>query len=181
MSIVAVISSPEKNGNTEVVVNAIVKSAQENGKDVKVFSLNGMANKKGCQACFACKSKGKCVQNDDLTPVLDAIREADSVILSAPVYFGDSCGQYRLLEDRFFSFIDGMFKPNIPTGKKLAIVTAAGSAGAAGLADKIETNMKNFFQFDCVGKIAFETGNKRDFAANNAEILAKAAELGKKL
>ena len=55
--------------------------------------------------------------------------------------------------------------------------TAAGTAGAAGLADKIETNMKNFFQFECVGKIAFETGNKRDFAANNAEILAKAAEL----
>ena len=40
---------------------------------------------------------------------------------------------------------------------------------------------KNFFQFECVGKIAFETGNKRDFAANNAEILAKAADLGKKL
>ena len=77
MTIVAVISSPERGGNTDTVVNAIARSAQENGKDVKVFYLNPMTSRKGCQACFACKSKGKCVQNDDLTPVLDAIRDAE--------------------------------------------------------------------------------------------------------
>ena len=181
MSIVAIISTPEKGGNTDVVVNEMVKTAQADGKDVKVFYLNPMKNKNGCQACFACKSKGKCVQNDDLTPVLDAIREADSLILSSPIYFGDCCAQYRILEDRFFSFIDGTFTPNIPTGKKLAVVVAAGSAGAAGLADKIATNMGNFFKFECVGKIAFETGNKRDFAANNPAILKQAAEISKKL
>lgn len=181
MTIVAIVSSPEKNGNTETVVNAIVKSAQANGKDVQTFYLNPMANKKGCQACFGCKSKGKCVQKDDLTPVLDAIRECEGLIVSAPVYFGDSCGQYRMLEDRFFSFIDGMFKPNIAAGKKLAVVTAAGTAGADALADKIAGVMSNFFKFECVGKISMNTGNNRDFAKNSADIMKQAEEIGKKL
>jgi len=180
MTIVAVVSSPEKNGNTETVVNAIAKSAEENGKDVKIFCLNPMMNKKGCQACFGCKSKGKCVQNDDLTPVLDAIRDAEGVILSTPVYFGEACGQYRLLEDRFFSFLDGTFRPNIATGKKLALVVAAGSGGADKLADKIEAVLNQFFKFDVVGKLAFTTANKRDFAKTNPDLLAQAAEIGKK-
>ena len=77
MTIVAVISTPEKNGNTEAVVNKIAESAKANGQDVKTFYLNPMTNRKGCQACFGCKAKGRCVQNDDLTPVLDAIREAE--------------------------------------------------------------------------------------------------------
>ncbi len=179
MAIVAIISSPEKGGNTDVVVNRIAESAKANGKDIQTFYLNPMANRKGCQACGACKAKGRCIQKDDLTPVLDAIREADGIILSTPVYFGEACGQYRLLEDRFFSFLDPSFKLNMPEGKKVAVVVAAGSAGADKLADKIEGVMTGFFKCQCVGKLAFITGNDKGFAAGNAELLAKADAIGK--
>ena len=180
MSIVAIVSSPEKNGNTEVVVNAMAKAAEENGQSVQIFCLNPMTNKKGCQACFACKGKGRCVQKDDLTAPLDAIREADGIILSTPVYFGEACGQYRMLEDRFFSFLDGAFNLNMPAGKKVAVVTAAGSAGADKLADKIEGVMVNFFKCQPVGKIAFNTGNDREYAKKNQALLDEAAAIGKK-
>ena len=180
MTIVAVISTPEKNGNTEAVVNKIAESAKANGQDVKTFYLNPMTNRKGCQACFGCKAKGRCVQNDDLTPVLDAIREADGIILSTPVYFGEACGQYRLLEDRFFGFLDGSFNLNMPAGKKVAVVVAAGTAGADKLADKIEGVMTGFFKCQSVGKIAFATGNNKAFAAGNADIMAQAEAIGKK-
>ncbi|MCQ2078716.1 MAG: flavodoxin family protein [archaeon] len=180
MSIVAVISTPEKGGNTEAVVNAIAESAKANGKDVQTFYLNPMANKKGCQACFACKAKGKCVQKDDLTPVLDAIRDAEGIILSTPVYFGEACGQYRMLEDRFFGFLDGSFQLNMPAGKKVAVVVAAGSAGADVLANKIEGVMTGFFKCQSIGKITFNTSNAKTFAAENADIMAQAAEIGKK-
>ena len=180
MGIVAVVSSPEKNGNTDAVVNRIAESARANGKDVQVFYLNPMGNRKGCQACFACKAKGRCVQKDDLTPVLDAIREAEGIILSTPVYFGEACGQYRLLEDRFFSFLDGTFALNISEGKKVAIVTAAGSEGADKLADKIEGVMVNYFKCQSVGKIAFSTGNDKGYAAANTDIMAQADAIGKR-
>jgi len=180
MSIVAVISSPRKGGNCDTVVNAIVDSAKANGKDVKVFYLNPMTNRKGCQACNGCKKAGRCIVHDDLTPVLDAIRDSEGVILSSPVYFREACGQYRLLEDRFFSFLNADFSLNIKPGKKVAIVTSCGGSGAQELADKIEGVMCGFMKFEPVGKIVITGGNALDTAKNNKEIMSMAKDIGKK-
>ncbi|MBQ7701218.1 MAG: flavodoxin family protein, partial [Candidatus Methanomethylophilaceae archaeon] len=80
--IVAIVSSPRKNANTDFLVNTAANAAKENGNDVEIFYLNTMTNKKGCQGCDACKKNGgSCITKDDLTPVLDAIRDADGVIL----------------------------------------------------------------------------------------------------
>ena len=70
-------------------------------------------------------------------PVLDAIREAESVILSAPVYFGCPCAQYRLLEDRFYSFLNADFSSNVAAGKKLAVTAAFDNLAIVHDADKV--------------------------------------------
>lgn len=181
MSIVAIVSSPLKGGNSDTIVTTMAEAAKAAGKEVEVFHINPMENRRGCQACNGCKRKGACVIKDDLTPVLDAIRKADSVILSTPVYFGEACAQYRLVEDRMFSFLNGDFSLNIDAGKKCAVVVSAGTAGAEQLADKIENTMKNFFKFEPVGKICVITGNDPKKSANDAAVLAQAKELAAKL
>lgn len=179
--VVAIVSSPRKNANTDVLVKAAADAAKENGNDVEIFYLNPMANRKGCQGCNACKAgDGPCVVKDDLTPVLEAVFDADGVILSAPVYFGEACGQYRLLEDRFYSFLKADFSTKFAPGKKVAVITAAGSAGADVLADKMEGVMKNYFKCESVGKLAVITKNDKKFAESNPDVIAKAKELGKK-
>ncbi len=179
--IVAIVSSPRKNANTDFLVNTAANAAKENGNDVEIFYLNTMTNKKGCQGCDACKKNGgSCITKDDLTPVLDAIRDADGVILSTPVYFGEACGQYRMMEDRFYGYLKADFSISINPGKKVAVITTAGSAGADKLADKIEGVMVNFFKFESVGKLAVVTHNDRKFSENDADTIAKAKELGKK-
>lgn len=178
--IVAVVSTPQKGANTDFLVNKAAEAAKKNGNDVQVFSLNGMANKKGCQGCGACKKTGKCVTKDDLAPVIDAIREADGLIISSPVYFGEPCGQYRMLEDRFFSFLNADFSLNINAGKKVAVITAAGSAGADKLADRMEGVMKGFFKCESVGKLSIVTANDPKFAETHPEVIAEAEALGKK-
>lgn len=178
MSIVAIISSPEK-GNTEALVNAAIEGAKENGQDVKTFYINKMTNRRGCQACMGCKKAGKCVVKDDITPVLDAVRDADGIILSTPVYFGQVCGQFKLVEDRFWSFLDPAMKPNMPTGKKLAVITTAGTEGADELADRLAGEM-NFYAFDLVGKLSYITHNDPKAASKDQKILDQAKALGKK-
>ena len=178
--IVAVISSPRKGANSETIVNAMVEAAKGKGHEVKVFDVASMKDRRGCIACMGCKKAGKCVLKDELTPVLDAIREADGLILSTAVYFGQPTGQYRLLEDRFFSFIDGSFTPNIAAGKKLAVVVTAGSAGADDLAAQITGRMVNYFKFDPIGNITMTGGNPPHEAEQNPDLLAKAAEIGSK-
>lgn len=178
--VVAVISSPRKDGNSETIVKAMVEAAKGKGHDVQVFNVATLKDRRGCIACMGCKKAGKCVLKDELTPVLDAIREADGVILSTAVYFGQPTGQYRLLEDRFFSFIDGSFTPNIPTGKKVAVVVSAGTAGADELAAQIAGRMVSYFKMEPIGNVTMVDGNNPHTAEQNPQLLAQAAEIGSK-
>jgi len=178
--IVAIVSSPRKDANSETLLNAMANAAKGKGHDVQIFNVAAMKDRRGCIACLGCKKSGKCVLKDELSPVLEAIRDCDGLILSTAVYFGQPTGQYRLLEDRFFSFLDGTMKPNIAPGKKCAVIVTAGSAGADELASQIMGRMAAYFKFDPVGTLTMVDGNPPHAAEQNPELLAKAAELGAK-
>lgn len=180
MSVIAIVSSPERGGNTETMVKAAAEGVKANGKDVRYFCINKMKNARPCQACNACKAKGQgCIQKDDIKEVLDAIIDSDGVILSVPVYFGQPCAQYRTFEDRLYGYLKGDFSSICPP-KKFAVITAAGTAGADDLADQIEKRMESFFKFECVGKVSAITKNDKNYAANNADLLAQCKAVGAK-
>ncbi|MDR0309242.1 MAG: flavodoxin family protein [Candidatus Methanoplasma sp.] len=182
MSIVAIISSPRGKGNTNTIVQAMVNGAKENGKDVKIYNLNSLSNAKGCQACMACKKAVGCAVKDDHAEILKAIRDAEGLIISTPTYFGEACGQFRLLQDRFYSFIGPDFVPNIGGGKKLATVVSCGGGadGAKAMADKIEGAMVGMLKFVPVGKIVFTGANPPDTASKDKTVLDEAKAIGKK-
>ncbi|MCL2033060.1 MAG: flavodoxin family protein [Methanomassiliicoccaceae archaeon] len=160
----------------------MVEGAKENGKEVKTYNLNSLSNAKGCQACMGCKSSGACVIHDDHAEILKAMRDAEGVILSTPTYFGEANGQFRLFQDRFYSFLGPDFVPNIGSGKKLAVVVSCGGGadGAKAMADKIEGSMAGMFKFVPVGKIVLTGANPPDTASKNAAILEEAKAIGKK-
>ena len=98
MQIVAILGSPRK-GNSSAIAGRFLTTAEGLGARTRSFTLNGLSYR-GCQACFACKTGADhCVINDDLAPVLDAIRDADVVVLATPVYFGDVTGQFKSDDD----------------------------------------------------------------------------------
>jgi multimeric flavodoxin WrbA len=182
MSIVAIVSSPRKKGNTSTVVEAMAAGAKSNGKDVKIYHLNTLSNVKGCQACMACKRSVGCTIKDDQAEILKAIREAEGIILSTPLYFGESCGQFRLLHDRFYSFIGADSKANIAPGKKLAVVVSCGGGvdAAKAVAEKIEKSSVSYFKCEPVGRIIV-AGNDPDTASKDDAMLEEARAIGKKL
>ena len=175
-------SSPRKGANSETIVRSVIEGAKANGKDVKEFYLNGMMNAKGCQACMACKKGAGCVVKDDNAEVLKAIRDSEGVILSTPCYFGEANGQFRLLQDRFFSFLNGDFSANIAPGKKLVTIVTCGGGleGATALADKLEGGLAGMMGFTPIGKIVTPGCNPPDTAGKDSDVLAKAKDIGKK-
>ena len=179
---VVILGSPRK-GNSDAIALAIAAEAKAKGNVIKEFKLNQLKNAKGCQSCYGCKKSGRCVVKDDITEILDAIRNADSIILATPTYFGYSTAQFRTLEDRFFGFLGGDFVPNIAPGKKVAIVQTCGSGidGAERNAAALEGEWANFFKGEVVGKIVVGNMMAPDAAANDAEIMAKAKAIGQKL
>ncbi len=180
-STVVILGSPRK-GNSEAIAEAIANEAKAKGNEIKTFKMNQL-NVKGCQGCFGCKKAGKCVVKDDMLEVLDAVREADSLVLATADYFGQPTAQYRMFEDRCFSFLGGDFVPNIVAGKKVAVVVTCGMGydGAVKIADAIAGVWTNFFKGDVVGKIVRGDMMAPNAAAENAEIMEEAKALGKKL
>jgi multimeric flavodoxin WrbA len=104
MKIIALNSSPRKDWNTALVLKRALEGAASTGADTEYVHLNDISYR-GCQSCFACKTKGgesygKCGFNDDLTPVLNRIEEADAFIMGSPIYFGEVPGMMRNLMER---------------------------------------------------------------------------------
>lgn len=101
--IVAVNAGPRKGWNTDALIGEAIKGAQSTGVKVEKFDLFRLERYTGCISCFGCKKekfKGHCICRDGLTPVLDAIRESDGLIIGSPNYLGDMTASFRALYER---------------------------------------------------------------------------------
>jgi multimeric flavodoxin WrbA len=122
MKIVAVLGSPRPRGNSSTLARAFLQAAGERGAEITEYLLNDM-DYQGCQGCGACKTGSEiCVLEDDLAPVLKAVKEADLLVLASPVYFGDLNGQMKCFFDRTYSFFNPDFSCRVPPGKKALLV-----------------------------------------------------------
>ena len=101
--IVAVNAGPRKGWNTDTLIDEAIRGAEEAGASVEKFDLFRLEGYTGCVSCFGCKKekfKGHCIRRDGLTPVLDAIRAADGLIIGSPNYLGELTASFRALYER---------------------------------------------------------------------------------
>lgn len=126
MKIIGIYGGPRRHKNTEILLDEALCGAKESGAEIEKILLYPMTYK-GCCSCFSCKRKngnhGICAMKDELSPVLTKIRDADGLILAAPLYYSDAPACMRAFLERFlFSHhfynreVPKLFPKNIPTG-----------------------------------------------------------------
>ena len=101
--IVAINCGPRINFNTDTILNHAIEGARSKGAEVTRFDLYRLEKYIGCISCFGCKKerfKGHCICKDGLTPVLDAIREADGLIIASPNYLSELTAAFRAMYER---------------------------------------------------------------------------------
>lgn len=101
--IIAVNAGPRTGWNTDTLISEAVKGAESAGAEVIKFNLFRLEKYTGCISCFGCKrqkNKGHCICRDGLTPVLDAIRESDGLIIGSPNYLSEMTASFRALYER---------------------------------------------------------------------------------
>jgi multimeric flavodoxin WrbA len=188
MSVVAVLGSPRRNGNSASLAGIILNEAEKTGKETRTFFLNDLTYR-GCYACYACKQNAEnCILDDSLTPVLEAVAAADVVIFATPVYFGDVTGQFKLFFDRTFSYFTPDYRTaanpsRLAPGKKLIFVQSQGQPDPA-FFDDVYPRYDRFFK-----RIGFsETHLVRSFgvaapddATKKPEFVAEAEAVARKL
>ena len=97
MKILTLIGSPRKNGNCDILVNKI---AEKIDGEKEILFLNEL-NLGYCNACQACQ-KGNCIKDDDTREIISKIEDADLLIFSSPIYFGQVSAQAKTVIDRFY-------------------------------------------------------------------------------
>ncbi|MGN1182279.1 MAG: flavodoxin family protein [Faecalibacillus sp.] len=91
--------SPRKNGNSDELCQQFQKGAEESGHEVKKIYIQDL-DIHFCKACYACKKVDHCIQDDDMTMVLEEMGQADVIVLASPVYFYSISAQLKTVIDR---------------------------------------------------------------------------------
>lgn len=131
MKVVAVQSSPNRDGLTSSLAQAALKGLKDKGGETELIHLNEL-DLKPCIACDGgwgkCKDEGICILEDDFQRLRAKIAESDVLIFATPVYWHDLSESAKIFLDRLRRCERGRdFKTFI--GKKAIGIASAGGSG----------------------------------------------------
>ena len=102
--IVAINASPRADWNTATLLGKALEGAQSAGARTALVHLYRLKPFHGCISCFACKRKGgrlgHCAMRDELSPLLEDLKEADGLLLGSPIYWWDVTAAMRAFLER---------------------------------------------------------------------------------
>lgn len=100
MKVLAISSSPRKDGNSDVLCDKFLEGASAAGHETEKIRL---AEKKisPCLACYHCMNdKHECAIDDDMAQLQQKMIDADVIVMASPVYFYSLCAQMKIFIDR---------------------------------------------------------------------------------
>ena len=102
MKIVAFCGSARKEGNTALLLNAVLAPLARAGAETELIELAG-SEIRGCMACYVCflEKNGTCVlKKDMINDCIAKMSAADAIILGSPTYFADVSSEMKAFIDR---------------------------------------------------------------------------------
>ena len=177
MRILALVGSPRKSGNTDTLVEEVLKGAGTAGHESEKIYLY----KHEISPCIDCRKCKKddfvCVLNDGMQEIYPEMVRADLIIFGTPNYWYGPTAKMKLLIDRMRPYVaNGKLK-----GKKAIVITpAAEGPGACGPLMEMFRMSFDYLEMEMAGDIlakAYERGEIK----NDHEALKNAYGLGASL
>lgn len=182
MKVVGINGSARKGGNTADLIKTVFKELEAEGIETELIELSGKTMR-GCTACMQCfenKNRRCAVKNDFMNECIEAIDNADGVILGSPTYFANVSAEMKALIDR-----TGMV--SLANDSMLARKVGAGVVAVRrGGAMQVFNALNTFFfieQMVVAGSSYWNIGRGRDKGEvlNDAEGMATMENLGKNM
>lgn len=176
MKILAVLGSPRREGNTEILIREALKGVGEADVLFHALSETDYSGCKGCASCRVEDAEG-CIIDDDMQRLYKDMAECDAWVLGSPVYYGEVTGQMKCFMDRWYSLKDHERKLRIPSGKHVLFILVQGAAGEdryANVASRLEKVLKSY---EMRPEILVAPGLEEKGAATEAEAVKEKARL----
>lgn len=138
-----------REGNVDRMVKAIL---DKTGHDVEFVKLSDLTFS-GCKGCVhLCARPQVCKLDDELQPYYEKIKEADAVVLGAPVYFNAANSMALSFIERFF----GYRHVNIAIAGKPFVLVVAGGMMLDGATEQLQ-QMLSHFEVEIVDVVHFQS------------------------
>ena len=99
MKVLGISGSPRRGGNTDLLLDEVMRGAASKGAEVKTIILNDLKIAP-CQHCDACLEAGNCRVMDDMQMVYRELELADRIVLASPIQFMGVTAQMKTMIDR---------------------------------------------------------------------------------
>ncbi len=102
MLIIGLNGSPNENGNTKLLLERVLKTAEENGAETEIINIQKALSTAKTPYCTACTNpcSGVCYKGTELEEAFELLEKADGVIFGSPVYFGTVSAQMKAFADK---------------------------------------------------------------------------------
>lgn len=136
-------------GNVDRMVTAILDGS---GHEAEFVKLSDMSYS-GCKGCVhLCARPQVCKLEDDLLPYYQKVKDADAVVVGAPVYFDAVSGMAMSFIERFF----GYRHVTIPIAGKPFVVVLSGAMKLENATHQM-LKMLGHFDVDIVDVVRFQS------------------------
>lgn len=102
MKIVAINGSPRNNGNTGLLLEAMLAPLRDAEWDTETIRIGG-SHLHGCRACRTCFERQdlRCrYEDDEFNSIYEKILAADALVIGSPTYVADVTSETKALIDR---------------------------------------------------------------------------------
>jgi len=170
--------SPRKDGNTQFLLNEVLKSGVQLGAEAELIHLVEL-ELKPCTDCKSCYKTKFCVIKDDLGKIFEKMKESDGIIIGSPSYNWNVTAQTKMFIDRM-----GLL---IPVRGRVDFANKVGGAIAVGGRSGMMHCLSQIILFQMSGRmipippfilsISYDKGE----SAKDPRAINESKELGKRM
>jgi len=179
--VLGIVGSPRRGGNTDLLVDEILKGAKENGAETETIFLHELEINPcdGCNVCFKNKD-GNCKHKDDFALVKRKMEESDTWIIGTPIYWWGPTAITKAFIDRWYQhdITKQFFKD-----RSMILVVVSGGASES-YSRHVVGMMEDITQYvglKMIDKIICTGVGKKGDVKNKPDILEKALNAGRNL
>jgi multimeric flavodoxin WrbA len=172
-------SSPNRKGNTGILLDNFLKGCQGDVEIINVFGLKV----KPCNDCRFCGLNKRCVNSDDMDELYEKVENCDAVVIASPLYFTSFPAPLKTVIDRFQVYWSRKYihKDSTPFKRKKGILVMTSGLKGIPAFSHCEAMMKQFFSLVNAeaAQPLYADGTDKDPVKDDADILNIATERGR--
>ncbi|OQO94618.1 NAD(P)H dehydrogenase [Saccharomonospora piscinae] len=189
MKVLALSSSPRRDGNSRLLAQAMLDGAAGHGHETELVDLADVvtAPLRDCRTCRL--ADGSCSIDDGFADLLlTRVLAADALVLATPLYWYGMSGQLKIFLDRIFCYAKADYPghADVKRGvmhKRLAVALTAEETypGAALGVNAHVQELARYLRHELVGIVRGVANSRGEVARDPADPLRQARELGARL